>query len=650
MNPGLSWGRRRLIAILVCACVAAIMMAGAPHVGFAESGSETWGPGWLRKMFVDEDEAAWAVGYMAKVKAKGLVTGYPGGFFKPNSQVSRAELIATAVRLLGGEDDAKSRDGAVLPFIDASYIEAQYPWAVGYLAEALSQGLLPSSSEAFRPYMPATRAWAAEVFVRALGMGSDALAKMDSQLPFADRYSVPYDKVGYVFVANVKGIMKGSGDTFRPNQSLSRAELAAVLVRCDDYLGPSSSNELRGTVSSVGSDGLSLTIRTYDSNWWSKSRREGEAAQGGKVTVSVMPGALILLDKRHADLSDLNSGYTVTVIKTGSYASVVDAHTRKTVGWPGYAEDEDDDGDAGSGSLVEGTIRETELGRYPTIRIRDEDGVSKTYDVADDCEVKRNGYSADLEDLRAGDRVTLRLDSYEVVRITAETEDEADEVVSGEIAGVSSSKNRITLELDTGNTRVITVSSGADITRDGEYAELGDLRVGDEAEVAVRDSKAVRTTVGGDSAGSRNGTVTRLRTSSTSRRIYIETGSGSERGYDVSSSVTVDYDGMALQFEDIVEGDEVVLRLVSSKVRKVTIEDRPSSSISGTIQSVTYGDGCYSVKLRKSDGSSATYLAHPDVLVKRGSDSLRMKDLGAGDTATLRIKGGNVAVRITVID
>ncbi|MGE5485816.1 MAG: S-layer homology domain-containing protein [Ignavibacteriales bacterium] len=799
---GLSWVRIRPVAMLACACVAVCALVAFPKVSSAETESETWGPGWLKKMFVDEDEAPWAIGHMAKAKARGLITGYPGGLFKPNAAVTRAELIASAVRLIGEEDDARDGGYGALPFSDYSYIESYYPWAVGYLWEALNHGLLPPTSEAFRPYPAATRAWTAEVFVRALKMDADAKKKMDVELPFSDRHSVPAGQVGYVHVANGLGLMQGSGNMFNPNSALSRAEMAAILDRCDDYMEPRSSSEIRGVMSGIDEDDLEITVKEYDSGWWSESPRDyDDVSFDSKVTLPVMHGALVLVDKEHADLSDLedlDDDCSVMVVKSGDYASVIDVHTGQVAGWPGYEPDDEYYGD--SARLVEGTIRDIDPdGDYPTIRIRDDDGVSRTYDVVEDCEVRRDGRSADLEDLEVGDYVTLRLVSDEVTRITAEQEDE-DEIVTGEITGISLSRERITVDTDDGSVRSITVATDADITRDGDSvdledleegdevevtirdseaisivagedlssqrtgtireidldednptirirdddgvsktydvdidcevrrdgrsadlgdlevgdyvtlrldsgevtritavgddedeivtgeitgislsneritvdtddgtvrsitvapdaditrnggsADLGDLQEGDKVEVTIRDSEAISIVAGEEASGQRTGTVTRVRTSTTPWRIYIETDSGSERSYDVSSSVTVDYDEMALEFEDVVEGDEVALRLVSSRVREITIEDRPSSTVNGTIQSVTSDDGLYSIKIRKSGGTSTTYRVHPEVVVKEGTDTLRMRDLDSGDTVTLKLEG-DIVVRVTVIE
>jgi hypothetical protein len=621
-----------------------LLGTGRAALGAAE---ETWGPGWLKKMFVDEDEAPWAVGYMAKVKVKGLMTGYPGGVFKPNSNVTRAELVAAAVRLIGAENQARAASSATLPFADASYIQRYYQWAVGYLWVGMNRGLIPSSTGSFGPYLQATRLWAAEVFVRALGLNSEAVAKTDAVLPFTDRYLVPSDKVGYVAVVSDRGIMEGWADMFRPDQPITRAEIAAILDRCDERMAPRATSELRGVIEAVDPDDLELTVKAYDPKWWESGG--GSAAYSGKVTMAVMPGALILVDKKHAELSDLQKGEWVMVLKSGSQASVIDAHTTKVRGWPGYGESPI--GATTSSRTVSGVIRSVGLGRYPTIKIRDEDWETTTYDVSDDCIVKRNGRTADLEDLEVGDSVTLKIEDDEVVRITAEEEEEEepDEVVVGVVVAVSLSRSRISVEIEDGKVRTITVADDAEITRDGEPIDLDEIEEDDEVEVEILDSEAIRVTVESESSGEQTGTVTRVRTSTTPWKIYIQTATGSIRSFEVSSGVKVSFGEMSLAFDDLVEDDKVTLGFLGSRVKTITVTRRPSSDVSGTIVSVTEDDDLYVVKIRKSDGTSVSYRVSPEVVVKRGAVSLRMRDIEEGDKVTLRL-AADIVVRITLLD
>ena len=79
--------------------------------------------------------------------------------------------------------------------------------------------------------------FAATLLVKALGLEADATAKVNTQLTFKDEDKIPAGSVGYVAVATEKGIVTGyDNNTFRPNQPVTRAELAALLDRTDEEM------------------------------------------------------------------------------------------------------------------------------------------------------------------------------------------------------------------------------------------------------------------------------------------------------------------------------------------------------------------------------------------------------------------------------
>ena len=54
--------------------------------------------------FYDLQDALWAMASIAKMKGFGIITGYDGNVFRPNSSVSQAEALAMIVRALGEEE------------------------------------------------------------------------------------------------------------------------------------------------------------------------------------------------------------------------------------------------------------------------------------------------------------------------------------------------------------------------------------------------------------------------------------------------------------------------------------------------------------------------------------------------------------------
>ncbi len=181
-------------------------------------------------------EAAWARKHIASLAAKKVFEGYTDGTFQPNKSVSRIEAIAAVVRLLGlkeeAEDPSKKREA--IWFDDEKQIRKNHDWAVGYVVVAQEAGLFDPNAGKLQPNKAADRLWVTELLIRALDLEDEAYANRNAELNFKDSRAIPKDKVGVVKVAVDRGIITGYSDrTFRPNQAVKRAELAAMLERAE---------------------------------------------------------------------------------------------------------------------------------------------------------------------------------------------------------------------------------------------------------------------------------------------------------------------------------------------------------------------------------------------------------------------------------
>ncbi|NEW08561.1 S-layer homology domain-containing protein [Paenibacillus sp. SYP-B3998] len=214
----------------------------------------------IRINFDDLKSAQWAMRYIASLASKRVFEGYEDGTFKPDNSVSRIEAITAAVRLMGLREKAESSTEmqTKLNFKDADKIPS---WAVGYVAVALENDLFTENDDAVQPQKDADRLWATTLLVKALKLETEAKAKMNTSLTFKDAKHIPAGSVGYVAVAIEKGLVDGFEDnTFRPGQSVTRAQLAALLDRTGNQLPDQDQNASSGTVSTaVYNNVLSLT-------------------------------------------------------------------------------------------------------------------------------------------------------------------------------------------------------------------------------------------------------------------------------------------------------------------------------------------------------------------------------------------------------
>lgn len=194
-------------------------------------------------------DVEWAARYIASLASKKVFEGYEDGTFKPRKTISRIEAITAAVRLMGLRDQAESAEAkqANLNFTDADKVKEKYPWAVGYVSVALQNDLFNENDTMVQPEKEADRLWATTLLVKALKLQDQAKAKMNAKLPFKDANKIPAGSVGYVAVALENNLIDGYEDnTFRPNQPVTRAELAALLDRTGSQLPDHTS--VKGTV------------------------------------------------------------------------------------------------------------------------------------------------------------------------------------------------------------------------------------------------------------------------------------------------------------------------------------------------------------------------------------------------------------------
>ncbi|MDQ0110957.1 S-layer homology domain-containing protein [Paenibacillus harenae] len=217
--------------------------------------------------FEDEEDLKWATEYIMRLASKGIFTGYEDGTFKPANKITRIEAISAAVRLMGLRDQAESEAemSTELQFKDADKIEKKYPWAVGYVSVALENDLFFENETEVKPEKQATRLWSTILLIKALKLEDEAKALNNTKLDFKDAKEIPAGSVGYVALALEKGIIsgynEGNGKTFRPNQPISRAELAVLLDRTDEEMPDHDATAITGSLKAAASGGKITVVK-----------------------------------------------------------------------------------------------------------------------------------------------------------------------------------------------------------------------------------------------------------------------------------------------------------------------------------------------------------------------------------------------------
>lgn len=110
--------------------------------------------------FSDVPRSFWAYRYIETAKARGAISGYPGGLFKPGANITRAEIAAIAVK---AEGFSLISSGSGFKDVSPGY------WAYAYLITAQREGIVGGYPDgSFKPSGSATRAEGAKIVVGTL--------------------------------------------------------------------------------------------------------------------------------------------------------------------------------------------------------------------------------------------------------------------------------------------------------------------------------------------------------------------------------------------------------------------------------------------------------------------------------------------------
>ncbi|MBB6635805.1 S-layer homology domain-containing protein [Cohnella thailandensis] len=146
------------------------------------------------------------------------MSGYAGGLFKPNANVTRAEMAAILSRIITGKAASETFSFTDVP-----------AWASDAIRLVAGLGIMSGSPNGnFRSDKPITRAEMATILSRLLPYAAVDNEPASASAGFTD--TAGHWAEALIRQAQAAGFMKGFADgSFKPNQALSRAETVAIL-------------------------------------------------------------------------------------------------------------------------------------------------------------------------------------------------------------------------------------------------------------------------------------------------------------------------------------------------------------------------------------------------------------------------------------
>lgn len=164
--------------------------------------------------FLDVEKDHWAFTSIKQLSKDGIMSGVKEGFFMPDETVTRAQAAAIIAKVKG-----LNVNEGISTFADVS----DDHWAKNAISAVTDAGYFEYTTN-FEPNRALTRAEAADVISKAF-----SLTASDYSAEFTDVHTNHWAHDSIVAVANYN-IMSGYEDqSFKPNEKITRAQLANVI-------------------------------------------------------------------------------------------------------------------------------------------------------------------------------------------------------------------------------------------------------------------------------------------------------------------------------------------------------------------------------------------------------------------------------------
>ena len=163
------------------------------------------------KRFSDVTSSTWCYKYVTELSDANVISGYAGGTFKPNNTVTYGAALKL-IMLAAGYPEQKPTGSHQLS---------------GYLAKAKADGLVSGNINLSKPI---TRLAMAQIAAKAMKLSTTGLSAVKPFTDTSDPYVQALNAAGIV-----EGYFSGGTSTFKPNNTLTRGQVSAIVWRMENY-------------------------------------------------------------------------------------------------------------------------------------------------------------------------------------------------------------------------------------------------------------------------------------------------------------------------------------------------------------------------------------------------------------------------------
>ena len=163
--------------------------------------------------FSDVTSSTWCYKYVVEMCDADVIDGYSNGTFRPNNTVTYGQALKLIMLAAGYPVQEKTGTH----------------WASGYLTKAKSDKLVSGTVDLDAPI---TRLAVAQIAAKAMELSTSELSSVK---PFTDTSDVYVQALSAAGI--VEGYFSGGTSTFRPSNTLTRGQVAAIVWRMKNYNG-----------------------------------------------------------------------------------------------------------------------------------------------------------------------------------------------------------------------------------------------------------------------------------------------------------------------------------------------------------------------------------------------------------------------------
>lgn len=177
--------------------------------------------------FSDLTNAHWAYDNIMSLAEAGIINGYENGTYQPERAISRGEFLKLVMTTLYGGNE----------YFEVNNFNFGH-WAMPYALEAMQMGYLMDGTTVDNLNNSITRLEMVNILGK-VGINNKIYRSEElKSISFSDIQSLEESSKIYIDYVTTNGLINGYTDgTFKPNKTLTRAEIATIIIRFKSLQG-----------------------------------------------------------------------------------------------------------------------------------------------------------------------------------------------------------------------------------------------------------------------------------------------------------------------------------------------------------------------------------------------------------------------------